>query len=164
MIIFDASPLIHLTQIGKIEFIFKLVDYIFIPPSVYKEVIEKGLEKGYSDAVFLQEQVNLKKIQIKIPSTHDNVLHRYLHEGEAEVIELGKEIDVIMVIDEKKARMVAEQTNLLFFTTLDILLSLKKENIISFDLFHSNIMRYAHQGWISPIVIKEYLQRGKEYE
>ncbi len=53
MIILDSSPLIHLTKIGKIDYLINLFDFIIISKAVYKEVIIKGEKAGYSDARLL---------------------------------------------------------------------------------------------------------------
>ena len=68
MIILDSSPLIHLTKIGKIEYLVNLFDYLIISEAVYTETIENGIQSGYSDAKLLfnlVEEEKIKKLKIK---------------------------------------------------------------------------------------------------
>ncbi|GAH29310.1 unnamed protein product, partial [marine sediment metagenome] len=63
MIILDASPLIHLTKIGKLEYIINLFDFIIISHAVYKEVIEEGIKAGYTDAILILNYFKNNKIK-----------------------------------------------------------------------------------------------------
>lgn len=164
MIILDSSPLIHLTQIGKIEYLVNLFDYLIIPEAVYSETIEKGIHSGYTDAKLLLNHVKngkIKKFDIK---KVDNTLKNYLHPGEYEAIQLATEYNGLLVMDDEKGRLVAEQRGILVLTTADILLLLLKEKIISYHYFHINFIKYSDQGWLGPNVLELYLKEGKKYE
>ena len=164
MIILDASPLIHLTKIGKLEYIIDLFGYIIISNAVYKEVIENGIKTGYSDAILIlnyYKNNKIKEIKIKNP---DPLLEEYLHPGESESIQLAKSLKCILVIDEKKGRLIAEQNNIEFLTTSDLLLLLLKEGLINFDFFKKNLGKYSEDGWLGAPIYQKYLERGKKYE
>lgn len=164
MIIFDSSPLIHIVKIGKLDFILKIFDYILIPDGVYQETIQNGIEKGYSDAILLSEYYKNRKIRIRKIKNEDKALQSYLHLGEYEAIMLAQELSYIVVIDDKKARFVAEQKSLSFFSTLDIILLLRKEKTIDSELFQINLGKYGSNGWISHQIIQQYLLEAKNYE
>ena len=57
MVISNSSPLIHLTRLGKINKLFKLVKYINIPKAVFDEVVVKGKLKEYSEAFIIESIV-----------------------------------------------------------------------------------------------------------
>jgi hypothetical protein len=164
MIIFNSSPLIHLTKIGKIEYILNIFDFIVIPSEVYSEVIEEGIKEGFSDATLLYNYVEnkkIKKIEINKP---DLILKDYLHPGEYETIILAQQLEGLLVIDDRKARAVAEQKNLEVLTTADVLLLLLKENVINSTLFQLNLSKYSANGWLAPNIYEKYLAEGKKYE
>ncbi len=164
MIILDSSPLIHLTKIGKIEYLVNLFDYLIISEAVYTETIENGIQSGYSDAKLLFNLVEEEKIKkLKIKKT-DNILKGYLHLGEYESIQLATEFNRLLVMDEEKGRLVAEQRDLLVLTTADILLLLLKEKCISYPLYHTTFIKYSDQGWLGSNVLELYLEEGKKYE
>lgn len=164
MIIFDSSPLIHLTKIGKISFILNLFDFIVIPDKVYFEVIEEGIKIGFSDAILLQNYFKNKKIKKMEISLHDPILKDYLQAGEYEAIQLAQQLDGLLVMDEKKGRLIAEQKEIEVVSTADTLLLLRKENMIDSTLFQSNLGKYAASGWLSPKVYEKYLKEGKKFE
>ncbi len=168
MIIFDSSPLIHFTKIGKIEFVLKLFGKIHIPEAVYEEVVEKGLKFGYSDAILIQNLENEKQILKMKTKKHDPTLVNFLHKGEIEVLQLGEEYAqkkrCLIVMDEKKGRLVAEQRNIPFISTAGLILLLLRHNVIKYDLYCSNLTKYASNGWFSLQNYQNYIKRGKIYE
>jgi len=164
MIILDASPLIHLTKIGKLEYIIDLFDFIIISNAVYKEVVEGGIKAGYSDATLILNYLKnnkIKEIKIKNPNP---LLEEYLHPGESESIQLANHLKCILVIDEKKGRLIAEQNGIEFLTTSDLLLLLLKEGLINFDFFKKNLGKYSEDGWLGAPIYQKYLEKGKKYE
>lgn len=164
MIIFDASPLIHLTKIGKLEYIINLFDFIIISNAVYNEVIEEGIKAGYTDAILISNYFQKDKIkEIKIENP-DPSLNEYLHPGESESIQLALYLKGILVMDEKKGRLIAEQRNIEFLTTADLLLLLLKENEIKFDFYQKNLSKYSADGWLGANIYHKYLEEGKKYE
>ena len=164
MIILDSSPLIHLTKIGKLEYLIDLFDFIIISNAVYKEVIEEGIKAGYSDATLILNYLKNNKIkEIKIENL-DPLLKEYLHPGESESIQLAKHLKIILVIDEKKGRLIAEQKGIKFLTTADVLLLLLKEGLFNFDFFKKNLAKYSADGWLGINIYQKYLEEGKKYE
>ena len=145
MIIFDASPLIHLTKIGKLEYIINIFDSIIISNAVYKEVIEDGIKAGYTDAILLLNYFKKGKIKEITIENPDLLLNEYLHPGESE-------------------SMIAEQKNIEFLTTADVLLLLLKEKKINFDFFQKNLSKYSADGWLGANIFQKYLEEGKKYE
>ena len=164
MIILDASPLIHLTKIGKLEYVIDLFDYIIISNAVYKEVIEEGIKEGFNDAILILNYLKKDKIKEITIENPDLLLNEYLHPGESESIQLALFLKAILVIDEKKARMIAEQRGIGFLTTADVLLLLLKEKLIKFEYFQKNFLKYSADGWLGADIYQKYLEEGKKYE
>ncbi len=50
MLVFDATPLIYLTKVGKLHLIGNISEKKVIPGSVFEEVVVKGKEAGKTDA------------------------------------------------------------------------------------------------------------------
>jgi len=164
MIILDSPPLIHLTKIGKINYIIDLFDAIIISPAVYNEVIRKGEKAGYSDAILLKNYFNNDKIKVLEVKTPDPILKEYLHPGEYESIQLALELDCFLIMDGKKGRKITEQKGIETLTTSDIILLLLKEKSIHFKLFRQNLSKYAADGRLGANIYQKYLREGKNYE
>lgn len=164
MIVFDTSPLIHLTKLGKIEYVFQIFGPITIPSAVYTEVITNGLEKGYADASLLKRYSDEKKVVCKEIKNETNTFKGYLHDGEYQSIMLAEQDKGLLVIDERKGRIIAKQKNILFQTTLGIMLILLKEKQIDSNHYIENLNKYADNGWISIQVRDEFKNKVNEDE
>jgi predicted nucleic acid-binding protein len=164
MIISDASPLIHLASIGKLQFTLDLFQELGIPNAVHEEAIIRGIEKGYSDAHLLQGYVNSQKIKIVAIDDEDLLLETFLHKGEYESILLARKLKRLLLIDEQKGRLVAEQKGVPVITTAGVLLLLLRKKIIPHELYSKNLSKYAARGWLSSDQYQQYLLAGKKYE
>ncbi len=167
MIIFDSSPLIHLTKIGKIAFVLELFKTAFIPEAVYEEVVIKGLSKGFSDAQIIEAYIKNSKIkvekisEVELASFCSGDLINYLNNGELESILLSEKKKTLLAIDERKGRLFCEQKKIPTITTSTLLLLLVEKDIIDSDLYEVNLSKYASNGWISIDIYREYIKKGK---
>jgi len=50
MWVFDATPLIYLAKVDRIELVCHLDGTCYIPQEIYSEVVVTGLESGYPDS------------------------------------------------------------------------------------------------------------------
>ncbi|MHA1732257.1 MAG: hypothetical protein ACTSU5_09950 [Promethearchaeota archaeon] len=131
---------------------------------MYKEVISDGLNSGYEDAILLKNLHEMGKIVTVKTRRVDPVLKGYLHAGEYESILVAQDLGAIIVIDEKKGRIIAEERGIEYLSTADVILILLREKFINYDLFRSNLGKYSARGWISPVLIEKYLLEAKKYE
>ncbi|MHA1450803.1 MAG: hypothetical protein ACTSP4_15450, partial [Candidatus Hodarchaeales archaeon] len=87
----NSGPLIHLAQMSGLDLLFMIFDVVYIPEAVFKEVVEDGLEKGYPDAIVLENEI--KNGRIVVQKVHDKQIPSIpavnLHEGEIETIRLA---------------------------------------------------------------------------
>ena len=135
-IISNSSPLIFLARIGKLEYLFSLFKYILIPPEVYNETIERGLEKGYPDAILLQQVYNKGLIKIRTPITISVLLknNNNIHLGEIEAISLALEMkDSVILLDDEEVRIFARNMGIKVKGTLGILVENYNTQLISKD-------------------------------
>lgn len=164
MIIFDASPLIYVTKLGKLEFIFKIFSEITITNAVYEEVIKKGKDQNYNEAFLLEKYIEQKRIICMDVPFLEDTLKAYLHLGEHTSILLAESQGALLIVDDRKARIIAKQKNIPYYTTLGVLQILFKEKIISKNLYLKNLRKYADQGWITIQVYEEFKKETEIYE
>lgn len=55
MPISNATPLIYLAKIGMLKYLKKLYKKIQIPAEVKAETVDRGIEKGYVDALLIEQ-------------------------------------------------------------------------------------------------------------
>jgi len=116
-IVCDASCLILLNKIGRLDLLQKVFGRILITPEVHSE--------------FNQPLPKWIDIQSSTSSLQKGLLN-ILDKGEASVISLASELDdSLLVIDESKGRKIAIQMDLAITGTLGILIIAKRKGIIS---------------------------------
>ena len=85
-----------------------------------------------------------------------------------EVIQLAEKYSKIekclIVMDEKKGRLIAEQRNISYISTASLILLLLRKNLIDYNLYCSNLAKYTSYGWFSLQNYQQYIKRGKYYE
>lgn len=128
IVVSDATPLIALAKIGKLHILMELFGTIFIPQSVYDEVVTNAVNKPDSLAIS-----QAAWIEVRVPENQSQVayLRADLDAGEAEALVLAKEKNADWILlDEVKARFAAEFLGLRYIGTLGILLLAKRKRII----------------------------------
>lgn len=144
----DACSLIYLQKIDMIPFVAESLGDILITEEVYKEMIDRGVEKGETDAEQLKIHVDQGHIQ-RINAR--GILSASLDIGEAQTLaEVKVEQDagesVVFISDDKKAKKEAirNHVDMLGVDSLLVELYLKKkltadefdEKILLLDRFH----------------------------
>ncbi len=163
MVISNSSPLIHLTRLGKIQDLFKLVKNITIPKAVFDEVVVKGKLNNYSEAFNIEGFIKEGKIIVTNLDTFDESFYPPLGKGELEALELAKRNKDLLLIDEKKARNLAQILQIEYQTTIATIFELLISKNIEFSEYKSNIKQYAEDSWVSADVIQEYIEKGENY-
>jgi predicted nucleic acid-binding protein len=117
IIVVDTSSLIALERINLLEILCQLYKEVLVPDSVIKEFGNISLPC-----------LSIRKIEsnlLKLLITDLN-----LGKGEAEVIALANQKGLTVVIDDSKARKVAENMGLKLTGTIGVLMRAEKEGLI----------------------------------
>jgi len=163
MVISNSSPLIHLTRLGKIKYFFNVVGNINIPKAVFEEVVTEGKKSNYSEAYTIESFIKEGKIKIINLEPFDETLYPPLGRGELEVLELARQSNDSLIIDEKKGRNLAQILQIEHQTTLTTIFELLIAEIIDYPEYKSNLKRYSENSWISADVLQEYIEKGENY-
>lgn len=159
----NSSPLINLTRIGKIEYLIKQVKEIIIPVAVYHEVVTLGKELNFLESFIIENYINQKKISIAKVEELDESRYPPLGKGELESLELARQRNEILLLDDKKARNVAQILKIDHQTTIATVFELLLTNQIDKLDYRANIKKLAENSWISANITQEYLERGEKY-
>jgi len=120
MIVSNSATLIILNNLKKLE-LLKVFKKVYIPKKVYEEM-------NFKNVFFIPDFIETKDVK-------KNELYFYLtkllDEGESEAITLAKELNLSLIIDEKKGRKIAKNLNIKIIGLLGILyLNYKKGFIL----------------------------------
>ena len=122
-IVSNASPLIGLSILRKLDLLKSLYNEVLIPQAVYREVVVDGAEDPGAEEVKRAIEEGWMRVLTVKDKVAVTALMDPLSDGEAETIILALEKDIPQVIiDEKAARKKAEIMGLEVIGTLGILL------------------------------------------
>ncbi len=124
----DASPIIFLAKIKKLELLQKICKEVILPKEVYDEICGKE-----SEEIPYIRSINLKIIQPK------KALCLGLGKGEEVSIALALEKKAVLIIDDHQARAIATSFGLKTIGTLGILLAMLKKGLLNKEQFKKAI-------------------------
>ncbi|MDQ0340010.1 putative nucleic acid-binding protein [Caldalkalibacillus uzonensis] len=108
-IVANATPIIALSMIGKLDLLGELFDEIIVPQAVYDEIMAGKGHRAYGKAElkYAIDHCNIKIYQVKNQTMVQEMFGR-LHKGELETIVSAKELKIpYVLIDEPDARKLA---------------------------------------------------------
>lgn len=156
LIIADSGPIFSLAIIDKLDILNELFDDIKIPLAVWKEITNNESKSVYQIIFnFFKDKI------VQIIGIND--LSFIMDKGESESIILYKELHAdFLLIDDKKARKIAETLNVKCIGILGILATAKDKGIIEelkpiFESFLLN-KRYYSINLLNAIL----LEKGEE--
>ena len=123
--ILDTGPVISLAVIGKLDLLTHLFDKIFIPAAVWEELYSSEYFNDFPRIrAFFEGRVK------GIKSSNELIL--VTDYGESESMLLYKELEAdFLIIDDKKARVIAEEFGITCIGTLAVLIRSKEKGFIS---------------------------------
>lgn len=127
-IVSNTSPLINLAIIGELDLIPKLYGTIHIPKAVFDEIVVQGKGQAGAEQIKNSDWIKVHAVKNKLLLKS---LKLELDKGEAEAIVLAIELSAnLILLDEKRGRLCAEQFNLRPLGLLGILVQAKKTKLI----------------------------------
>ena len=126
LIVADSSALIALATCDGLDLILQVYDDIKVPEAVYAEIVAP--EKSQSDALgsFLSERV------VKVDTAQWVLTAGGLGRGEIEAMALYKQLSAdALLIDDHRARMIAEHNQINCIGALGLLLVAKQRGKLS---------------------------------
>lgn len=162
-VICNASPVIGLFSIQKINLLWELFNEVIMPEAVFEELCADSIHHK-EESQELKRLVSCGKIQVCQIRNKELVKSLYgrLHFGELEVIIGAKEQNIkLAIIDEKSARKLATEFLVDTIGILGILLLAKQKGLLTqvkpeLDKLKSNGYRISHS------LHEQVLKRAKE--
>ncbi len=152
ILIADTSPLISLILVGQLNILEKIFGDYYIPQTVWDELQSHNEIKSY------RNEINTLSTKIRKTSSFYLPISG-IDKGETEAIILYKEMNAdLLLIDDRKAREVAELLQIKCIGTLAILLRAKELELIHelkpiFKTFLEND-RYYSRKLLNELLLK----------
>lgn len=163
-IVSNATPLIYLAKIGKLDLLKKSFGEVLIPEEVKIEVVDKGKALGEMDAYIIENAVN--EGWLKVQRVDLLELPIKLDPGEAAAISLAKKLKINEVlVDEVSARTVTRLLGLIPRGTLFVLLKGVKKKELDLNEFLELLSQLIQHGFrLKEEVFLEAVKRAREFE
>jgi predicted nucleic acid-binding protein len=143
-VVVNASPLITLSIIDRLDLFRSLFEETIVPEQVYNEVVVQGSGQPGAAALARAKWIQVLSLDIK-PTVEPMLLG--LDEGELAVLLLAQQIDPDwVIIDERRARRVAMAMGLPVKGTLGILLTAALADLISKESVLDDIVKLLDAG------------------
>ncbi|MFH1199941.1 MAG: DUF3368 domain-containing protein [Candidatus Micrarchaeota archaeon] len=117
----DSSVLILLAKAGGLGLLKASFTAVLIPPSVFREVVERGREEGHLEVAAVEAALKEKWLRVQSPRGKGPVLNS-LGRGEADSILLAKQTGAMLLIDDASAKAIAMSMGLEAHGTIYVLL------------------------------------------
>lgn len=156
VLVFDSTPLIHLSKARILEKANELKAIKLIPKLVYLEVIAGSGQR--EDASYLKSLIEKKVFKVAEVKKSIKILPLpRLSDADIQVLSLAKERKGLAVMDEEAGRKVAEQFKIETIGSVGILFSLLKHRIITKEEFKAALNRMVDNGWFCSAALYTYV-------
>lgn len=155
LVIADSGPIFSLALIDELKILHNLFDEIRIPNAVWEEITLDKTTKFYKKILdFFEAKV------AKISSFND--LTFLMDYGESESLILYKKLNAdFLLIDDKKARAIAENFNISCIGTLGLLSTAKSKGLIN-ELRPYFIVLLKNNRYYSVKLLNALLEKHNE--
>jgi predicted nucleic acid-binding protein len=128
ILVLDSSALITLARVGRLHLLRELADEVVVPYAVYREVVRRGVGRPGQTEVAQASWISRRRIRDR---TARGRLETELGHGESEAIVLAKELAAdFVVLDDARARQIAESQGLRVSGLLGLLLLAKERGLV----------------------------------
>ena len=164
VIVSNATPLIYLARIGRLDLLKTLFREIHIPKEVKEEVIDNGKLLGKKDAYIIEQAVKIGWIIVEKPKMLET--HIELHEGEASAIALATQLKAEWVLlDESKARTAAKLLGNMPLGTVGVLLLALQKKKITYEEFLASLESLIKEGFrLGSDVFAEIVSSAEKFK
>lgn len=160
-VVVDAGPLMVLAKLNLLHLLKQLYGKVLFTETVYREVIDDGLRRGYPDASTLFQFLQQEAWRATpAPPTSPLISTIPLDRGEQESIMLAAEHGATLLIDEEEGRRAARSFGLSVRGTLGILIEAYRAGLIDSDQlrFYFAEIEQRTDIWISPALCRRLLK------
>lgn len=128
IVVSDASPIISLSSVGRLDLLTQLYEQIIVPASVLEEIAisdpDRPGVREVRHAEWLSSEIPQNRVLVR-------ALEGELDRGEAEAIALAIEVSAdFLIVDERRGREVARRMGVRVIGVLGILIEAKSRGFI----------------------------------
>ena len=159
-IVSNASPLINLARIGRLDLLHQLYGELAIPEAVWHEIVVEGAGQPGADDVKSAIWINTRTVTNR---ELVRALRQELDAGEAESIALALEVGAeLLLMDERLGRETARYLDLRYTGLIGVLIEAKRKGLIDAVRPWLDMLRDIAGFHVSGALYRRVLQDEKE--
>ena len=172
MIVADASVLIALAKMHRLDLLHSVYGDVLIGPEVKAETVDAGkrisargverIEKALDDG-WLQ----VARLSSKEKRTAHSIVSKAglgLDAGEAESLALASSRKLMVILDDRAARSFAEVMAVTFIGTAGMLFHAFAKKYLTLAEFEDVVEALSQTIWLAPAVVADLLKKAREAE
>lgn len=145
-VVSNATPLIYLAKIGRLDLLRKVFGEVYIPEEVKVEVVDRGKQLGEEDAYLVERAV--EEGWLRVLSAEPVEVPIKLQPSEVAALSLAKRLGLREVlVDEASARAAARLLDLTPRGTVYVLLKALEAGEMDLDGFLEVLSQMIGQGF-----------------
>ena len=142
IVISDTTALIILAKSDAFSLLSNLFQKVYIPQAVYDELMFKDDIVNYRVKEF--DKIEVKPVNDM--TTLERIKTLKIDKGEVEAISLALELNLMLIIDERKGRKIALNQGLKIVGILGILIENYRKKFLTLDEVKLNFLLFKEQG------------------
>ena len=168
MVVADASVLIALAKTRQLGLLRRTYGGGVMGPVIFEEVVTAGKRIGALGVEQVEQAIEDGWLQVVRPTSAERrraeqiLKASRLHEGEAEALAIARGRRLLLVVDDKEARGVAEALGLDFVGTAGVLLETFLLGQLRLDELEEALLELSSVIWLSPQVVASVLKLARE--
>lgn len=168
VVITDATVLIYLAKLGDLDYLDELFEGANVSEVVYEEVVTRGHEEQYADALPIKEAtdqfLDVRTLPDETEARADEIQESSgLERGECTAIALAEKENARCLTDDHAARKTAESLGVEVGGTIYVLLQALDCEQISFEKYESKLDDLTDNGFrMSASLYRKAVQAGED--
>ena len=163
----DATVLIYLARLGNLHMLDELFESVVVADSVYEEVVHRGREEGYSDAIAVEDAaesfLDIRPLEGDTDDRVTRLRETNLGAGERAALVLAAKEDARCLTDDHAARRTAESLDIDVGGTIYVFLRALRRDGISFQGFETRLDALDEAGFrMSAELYRRAIEAGEE--
>ena len=167
-VVVDASVLIVLAKLRCIHLLRALYGIVLLGPVVHHEVVAQGQRLHALGVEQVEQALERSWLQVAGPIAGEQKLTvrllrtTRLDDGEAEALALASRRNLLLVVDDKEARHVAEALGIAYIGTAGVLLDAYLRQHLTIAGLEDTLADLTKVLWLSPAVVAAVLKKARE--
>jgi len=170
MIIADASVLIALAKMRRLDLLHTVYGDVLMGPQVKAETIDAGKRISAPGVERIENALDHDWLQIaRLSSKEKRTANRIaskggLDAGEAESLALASSRKLMVILDDRAARSFAEVMGVTFLGTAGMLFYAFAKKHLNLSELEDAVEALSKTIWLAPAVVADVLKKAREAE